>query len=426
MRFTVHRPPTGEVSPCGHRPSGGDVTCSIDVGVAPSSSAGFALENRLALAVPRSDVPARGASLRRVRSRHLLDPAVSLVLQACNKLAPAASADCAIEPPLLSHAHTGLLDGAARGARHRPRIKGLDSDHVEPPCEVGSGFFHPVLAPISFACLQSRDRPFDLLASTGAELGAGEPLLQHLQSFRLTRCKTGCVKQFAGRQSSRHRHAAIDPHHAAVTWTSDRMGNVRERDMPASSPITLNPVRLDTVRHRPRQAKPHPTNLRYPYAAEAAVQPLDMVRLHGDLPKPFMHAGLAPRRTAMRSVKEVSHRLGEIAQRLLLHRVTSCAKPPVFSPNLRQLRALLDITGSLAARLPVLLLLHRQIPHIPRIPTMRQQALLLLGSRQQSEPGHTRTVIPTTDNRCPSRPSSVESGFLPGVTSQVPSRRKHQ
>jgi hypothetical protein len=57
---------------------------------------------------------------------------------------------------------------------------------------------------------------------------------------------------------------------------------------------------------------------------------------------------------------------------------------------------------------------------------MRQQALLLLGSRQQSEPGHTRTVIPTTDNRCPSRPSSVESGFLPGVTSQVPSRRKHQ
>ncbi len=35
MRFTVRRPPNGEVSPCCHRPSGGDVACSVDVGVAP-------------------------------------------------------------------------------------------------------------------------------------------------------------------------------------------------------------------------------------------------------------------------------------------------------------------------------------------------------------------------------------------------------
>ena len=162
MRFTVRRPPTGEVSPCCHRPSGGDVACSVDVGVAPSGSAGFALEDRLALAVSGSDVPARGASLRRVRGRDLLDPAESLVLQTCDELAPATSADRAVEPTLLGDSRTRLLDGAARGAGHRPHIEGLDPDHVEPPREVGGGLLDPVLAPIPLAGFQLRDRPFRL------------------------------------------------------------------------------------------------------------------------------------------------------------------------------------------------------------------------------------------------------------------------
>src|SRR5258705_12599908 len=88
LRFTVRRPPTGEVSPCGHRPSGGDVACSVDVGVAPSGGAGLALEDRLALAVPGCDVPARRALFRRIRSRDLLDSAGSLGLEPCDELAP--------------------------------------------------------------------------------------------------------------------------------------------------------------------------------------------------------------------------------------------------------------------------------------------------------------------------------------------------
>ena len=70
MRFTVRRPASAEVSPCCHRPSGGDVACSVHVGVARPSVAGFALENRLALTVLGSDVPAHRASLRRERGRH--------------------------------------------------------------------------------------------------------------------------------------------------------------------------------------------------------------------------------------------------------------------------------------------------------------------------------------------------------------------
>jgi hypothetical protein len=182
LRFTVHRPPTGEVSPCGHRPSGGDVACSVHVGVAPTGGAGFALEDRLALAVSGCDVPTRGASLRRVRRRDLLDPAESFVLQARDELTPSASADRAVEPTFLGHPRARLLDGAARGARHRPHVKCLDPDHVKPPRQVGSSLLDPVLAPIPLTGFQLRDRPFRLLAAMGTALAAREPLFQHLQS----------------------------------------------------------------------------------------------------------------------------------------------------------------------------------------------------------------------------------------------------
>jgi hypothetical protein len=81
LRFTLRRPASAEVSPCCHRPSGGDIACGVHVGVAWSRGAGFALEDRLALAVSGRDVPARRASLRRIRGRDLLDPTASLVLQ---------------------------------------------------------------------------------------------------------------------------------------------------------------------------------------------------------------------------------------------------------------------------------------------------------------------------------------------------------
>ena len=56
LRFTVRRPAGAEVSPCCHRPSAGDVACSVHVGVARPCVADFALENRLALAV-HPDLP---------------------------------------------------------------------------------------------------------------------------------------------------------------------------------------------------------------------------------------------------------------------------------------------------------------------------------------------------------------------------------
>ena len=253
MRFTVRRPPNGEVSPCGHRPSGGDVACSVHVGVAPSSSAGFALENRLALAVSECDVPARGASLRRIRGRNLFDPTTSLVLQTRGEQTPTAAADGPVQPTLLSDPHTGLLDGSPRTAGHRPHVEGFDADRVETTRNVSGNFLDPVLAPVGLARLQCRDRPFRLLAPSRAALGPGQPLLQHLHPLRLTPGQARSVKEFTGRQRRRHGHTTVDTDHAGIARTGDGIRDVGKRDMPAASPITGDPVGLDARGHRPRR-----------------------------------------------------------------------------------------------------------------------------------------------------------------------------
>jgi hypothetical protein len=424
LRFTVRRPASAEVSPCCHRPPGGDVACSVDVGVAPTRSAGFALEDRLALAVSGCDMPTSGATLRRVRSRDLLNPAESLVLHPSDELAPATLADRPVEPTLLSHSHPRLLDGAARGAGHRPHVKGLDPDHVEPPCQVSGGLLDPVLTPIPLAGPQLRDRPPRLSAPVGTALAAGQPLLQHLHPLRLTRSQTGCVQQLTGRQRRGHGNTTVNSNHAAIVRAADRVGDTRERDMPTASAIACNPVRLNTLWHRPRQPEPDPPDLGHPYTTEAVVEPLNVIRLHADLPKPFMHTGFTPRGTPMRAVEKVPHGLREIPHRLLLHRLTPSTKPRVLGARLRQLRRLLEITRSIAARLPVLLLLHCQVPHIPRIPAVRQQRRLLLRGRQQSKPRHSRTVTTDTDMSAQSARATLGIGFLPELMARVSCRRR--
>jgi hypothetical protein len=299
LRFTVRRPPTGEVSPCGHRPSGGDIACGVHVGIARPGIAGFALEHRLALAVFGCDVPTRRASLR---------------------------------------------------------------------------------GPLGF-----------------------------------TRRDTRCMQKLTGGQCRRHRHTGVNTDHAAVAGTGDRVRDVRERDMPAAGTIAGDPVGLHTSRYWPRQPESHPPDLGHPYPADTAVEPLDVMRFHRNLPDSFVHTAFTPCWAAMGTGEEVAHCLGEISQRLLLHCLTASAKPRVFRAGLSQLSGLLDVAGSPASGLPVQLLLHREIPHKPRIPAARQQRLLLLRDGQQPEPSHSRTVTRNTDIPRRARPRAAGTAFLPGL-----------
>jgi hypothetical protein len=397
LRFTVHRPANAEVSPCCHRPSGGDVACSVHVGVARSRGAGLALENRLTLAVFGRDVPAGGASLRRVRGRDLLDPTVSLVPQSCGEQPPTAAGDTTVQPALLCDSHAGLLHGATRTAGHRPHIEGFHADRIEAPRDVRAGLFHPVLTPVGVTSLQLRNRQLRTGSPVRAALGSGKALLQHLDPPGLARGGTGGAQQFTGRQGRRHRYTTVHTHHAALTRTRDRIRDVRERYMPTASPITGDPIRLHTLRNWPRQPKSHPAHLGHPHPTEPAIQTLDVMRLDRDLPKSFMHIGFAPPRPAMRPGEEIPHRLSEIPQRLLLHRLGAGRQPVVLSACGSQLSTLLVVAGRATARPPVLVLLDGQIPHKPGMATMLAQRCRLLSSRNQPVSSHSRNLTLTTD-----------------------------
>ena len=424
MRFTVRRPPSGEVFPCCHRPPGGDVACSINVGIAPASSAGLTLEDRLALTVFRFDVSARGATLRCVRSWDLFDTAESLVLQASNKLAPTAFVYSAIEPTFLSDTHTRLVGCTARGSGHPPNVKSLDPDQVEPPRNVCGGLLDPVLSPIPLASLQFRDCPPDLLAAVRTAMAASESALQRLHPLQLTRGQTRCVQQLASGKCRRYGHTAVDADYGAVARTVDLVGDVGERDVPATSPITGHPVGLNPIWHRARQTKTHPPDLGQPDPPKSAVQPVDVPRFHRYLSKSLMHTGFAPLRAAVCAVEEVLHGLCEIPQRLLLHHLATGAEPRVFGASLGQLRRLLDVAGRPAPRLPKLLLLHRQIPYIARVPAMPQQYLLLIRTREQSIPRHTRTITTATDIFGRGSTAPHEIGPIPKLHLQTSIRRR--
>ena len=272
MRFTVRRPADAEVSPCCHRPSGGDVACCVVVGVARSCSAGFALEHRLALAVSGSDMPAHRATLRRVGGRDLLDPAVGFMLQPRGEQTPTTAADATIKPALLGNSVSGLLDSSARAARHGPHIEGFDPNRVEPARDIGGQLLDPILSAGDLFGFQFRGRPLRASAPIRTTLRAGQPLLQNPQSHSLTAAQAGHVQQLPGGQGRRDRHAAVDTHYRAIPWAGDRLWHGSEGDMPAPDPVTGHPIGLHTVRHRAGPAKSHPADLGHPHPPETPVE----------------------------------------------------------------------------------------------------------------------------------------------------------
>jgi hypothetical protein len=141
-----------------------------------------------------------------------------------------------------------------------------------------------------------------------------------------------------------------------------------------------------------------------------------------DLPEAFMHTGFAPRRATVGAVEKVAHRLVEIPQRLLLHRLRARRQPLVFGAGGGQLSALLVISRRATTRLPVLVLLDCQVPHIAGMPTMLGQHHRLLGSRKQPISRHPRNLTVTTDNPpkgdAASPPPAKPRGFFHTATSR--------
>ena len=398
MRFTVHRPASAEVSPCCHRPSGGDVACGVHVGITRTNTAGDALENRLALAVFRRDMPTCRASLRRVRRWNEFEPPQGLKLQPGNQQPPALATDLPVEATFLRDAGARALTTTARRAGHGRYIQILDADGVEAARHIGGGLFHPVTPAICFTSAQPRNRQLRSGPPVRSASRPGQTLLQPPQPLGFTGVKPRGVQQLPGGQRHRHRHPAINTNHAAVIGFRDRFRDGGKSDVPPPGQIQSDSVGLHRIGYVAGPAETHPADLGYPYLPMPAAEPLNVVRLDADLPKPLGLAGLTPRRATVGAVEKVAHRLREIPQRLLLHGLRPGRQPIVFGTSRRQLSTLLVVAGRFAARPPMLVLLYGQIPHKPGVPTVFAQYCGLLRAGKQPKPGHINNLGMTTDN----------------------------
>ncbi len=398
MGFTVRRLASAEVSPCCHRPSGGDVACGVHVSIARARTAGDALENRLAFAVVRRDMPAGRASLRRVRGSDEFESPRCFVLELGHQQSPALAADLTVEAAFLRDIGARAFTSTTRRPGHRSHIQILDADGVEAARHIGGGLFHPVMAAIRFPSAHPGDGHLGSCAPVRSALRPGQTLLQSVQSLGFTSTKVGGVQQFPGGQRSRYSHAAINTNDAAVIGSWDSFGNGGKSDVPPPGTIQSDAVRLYRVGDVAGPAEPQPTDFRNPYPPIAAAEPLEVAGFDADLPKPFVLAGLASRRATVGAVEKVAHRLSEVPQRLLLDGLRSGCQPVVFGAGRGQLGTLFVVIGCLAARLPVLLLLDGKIPDKAGMATMFGHCSRLVRCGKQPKSAHIGNIDTTTDN----------------------------
>jgi len=176
-------------------------------------------------------------------------------------------------------------------------------------------------------------------------------------------------------------------------------------------------------RHRARPAEPHPPGLRNPdlanVAGEAAHVPL--------LPAPPHHleslvpAGLAPRRPPgwVARVEKRGRGLGEVPQRLLLYHLRARGQPGVLGAGGGELSTLFQVAGcALAAWVPVLVLLDREVPDVAGVSTMFPHDYFLDRGGKQSVSGHTNILTNRNDIS-----GEVRRRFLPSQKAWAPTPR---
>ncbi len=158
--------------------------------------------------------------------------------------------------------------------------------------------------------------------------------------------------------------------------------------MPAARTTPRHPIGPG-VRNGTATAEPDPAHLGDPHPRPAPVDLPHITRPHGDDPEPLTPPAATPPRPPMRPAEEVRPRGGEVPQRLLLHDHTARRQPVERAPRRGQLPIPLGVTGSgTTPRVPPRLLLHTQVPHEPRMPTIHKKNILLRRARIHPESRH--------------------------------------
>jgi hypothetical protein len=414
LRFAVRRPVNPVASPRSHGVPRRDVLGRVHVSV-KRQTAGYAAEEGLALAALRCDVPARRAALARERGIDPFDPAGGLLPEAAYQQSPTRPHNLTVEPGFLTDFRAGFPCRPFGRARHIRDVQVLDADRIEPVRETGGSLLGPVLASVGLTGFQPGDRVHDSRSSVRASGSPRQPALEMAEPVLPAGTKPGNPQQLARRQCRAHSYAAVDADNLAVTWRGDGGWDRGEGDMPASRAVARDPVRPHVGGYGTGPAKAHPTDLWYPHPAGPATGPTNVLGFNADNPETFITPGFAPGRPAVRSRKEICHRLGEVPQRLLLYHLAAAPEPTKLGACVGKLAALLQVARSSAAPgTPPGLLLNGEVPYEAGVRAMVSQHCLLSGRRYQAVTRHSNVISKTISN-----PEEVKRRVLPGLKSET-------
>jgi len=138
-------------------------------------------------------------------------------------------------------------------------------------------------------------------------------------------------------------------------------------------------------------------------------QSADVARFDRDDPEALVSAGLAPSGPAVGAGEVISHGLGEVPERLLLHYVAAFGQPSVLGTGFGELDGLREVPWhGAAAGTPPGLLFDGEVPDVPGVRAVPGQDGLLCWRRCQPVAGHESDLVATTDSL-----EEVKRRFLP-------------
>lgn len=399
--FAVRRPGIPWPFPRSDRPSGGrpelrthvscgvgDVACGIDIRVVGVST-GAAPEGGLALARRPVRDPAGRAALRGERRIHPDDPSGGLVFQPAHEQAPGVGEDLPVQARLRGDATPWPILGATRRSGHPPDLEILDSDQIEAAGKIRAGLLRPVLPGIGLAGTQPCQRGLQSHPPAGTLAGSGQTTLEQTSSPKPSGGRAWNMQQLAVGKGCRHGDASINTDSTSVVWSGNRWRDGGEGHMPATGPVLGDTIGLHPGWNRARQAEADPTRLGDPYLCPAVRHPANLVGFDPDLPESLVTSLNAPGGTAVSSGETAGHRLGEVAQCLLLDGLRARTQPGEFLSSFGELPCLLHVRRCRTAPpAPPGVLLDGQVPDEPGMRAVSEQHTLLLRRWEQPVATH--------------------------------------
>ena len=209
---------------------------------------------------------------------------------------------------------------------------------------MSSRLLGPVLAAICFQFAHPGNGQLHPGSAVRATPGTSEPALKAPHPRPFPGGQAGHVQQFPGGQGCTDSNATVDTDDLCIAGGGIGLGSTAKLMCHRSARSLV--IRYDFAPGgTARDHRNTSSDLRHPHFADVTAETTHIAGLDSNNPKSLVPPGLAPRwqPSWIVRIKERSHRVGEVPQRLLLHHLASCRKPGILESRCSELPTLFQV-----------------------------------------------------------------------------------